>query len=149
MKLYEVEMIGMVTVVKGTKFSRRRFLGMIAGGIITIIGMREYLNLLEGLGEEHANNISEIFIVKNGTSEQNVSKAVEMMGGISKIIESDSIVIVKPNCQWSGYGITNTNAIKGFIDLVLAHPEGFTGEIVIAENVHASNYYSDGDISNR
>jgi uncharacterized protein (DUF362 family) len=77
-----------------------------------------------------------IYISKNGSPEQNVAKVIEMMGGIEKIIGQNDIVIIKPNAQWETHGMTNTNTIKGFIDLVLKIPH-FAGEVIIAENHHA------------
>jgi len=80
-------------------------------------------------------NKASIYEAKNGTPEQNVAKVIEMMGGIDRFIGKDDIVIVKPNAQWWNQGMTNTNAMKGFIDLVLGI-SGFKGEIVVAENHH-------------
>jgi len=76
-----------------------------------------------------------IFLAKNGTPQQNISKIIEMIGGIETIIGKKDIVVLKPNAQWWNQGMTNLAAIKGFIDLVLGIP-GFEGEIIIAENHH-------------
>ena len=76
-----------------------------------------------------------IYEVKNGTPEQNITKVIEMMGGIKRFIGKDDIVVLKPNAQWWNQGMTNTNAMKGFINLVLSIPR-FKGEIIIAENHH-------------
>jgi hypothetical protein len=58
-----------------------------------------------------------------------------MMGGIQSIVSQDDIVIVKPNAQWEGHAITNTDTLKGLIDLILEQGN-FGGEIIIAENHH-------------
>lgn len=79
--------------------------------------------------------LSNIYVAKNGTPQQNVAKVIEMMGGIENFIGISDIVILKPNCQWWNQGRTNLAALKGFIDLVLDIP-GFKGEIIIAENHH-------------
>ncbi len=76
-----------------------------------------------------------IYVSKNGTPEENVGKVLEMMGGIATVIGSTDIVIIKPNAQWVGHGGTNTDTIKGLIDLVLG-ADGFEGEIIIADNHH-------------
>ncbi|MCP4745250.1 MAG: DUF362 domain-containing protein [Desulfobacteraceae bacterium] len=76
---------------------------------------------------------SKVFLVKNGSAEQNVKKIIELLGGIEKFVEKNAIVILKPNAQRFNQGMTNTDAMKGFIDLVLEIP-GFQGEIIIAEN---------------
>jgi hypothetical protein len=78
---------------------------------------------------------STIYQSKNGTPEQNVAKVVEMIGGIESIISKEDIVLIKPNTQWRKHGVTNSNAIKGFIDLILNIPN-FSGEIIIADNHH-------------
>lgn len=81
------------------------------------------------------NNRSTIYEAKNGTPEQNMAKVIEMMGGINRFIGTDDIVVLKPNAQWWNQGMTNTNTMKGFMELVLGIP-GFKGEIIIAENHH-------------
>ena len=84
---------------------------------------------------KHKHTVSEIFVAKNGTPQENVARVIEMMGGIEKFIGINDIVILKPNAQWWNQGRTNLAAMKGFIDLILDIP-GFKGEIVIAENHH-------------
>ena len=74
-----------------------------------------------------------IYEAKNGTPEQNTKKVIEMIGGIENLIGKDDIVVLKPNAQWWNQGMTNTNALKAFIELVLAMPT-FKGEIIIADN---------------
>lgn len=76
-----------------------------------------------------------IYISKHGSPEQNVTKVIELMGGIETLIDPDDIIIIKPNAQWGGHGGTNTNTIKGFIDVILALGN-FEGEIIIADNHH-------------
>lgn len=76
---------------------------------------------------------SRVYLVKNASPEENMKKAIEMIGGIEKLIGKNDIVILKPNAQRFNQGMTNTDAMKGFIDLILSIPS-FTGEIVIAEN---------------
>lgn len=78
---------------------------------------------------------SRIFESKNGTPGQNMSKVLEMLGGIETIIDKNDIVILKPNGQQVGHNMTNTNTMKAFIDQVLTI-HGFNGEIIIAENHH-------------
>ena len=80
-----------------------------------------------------ADGLSRVYLVRNGTPEQNVHKALAMMGGIATLIGPTDIVVVKPNAQRFNQGMTNTDAIKGFIDLVLGLP-GFAGEVILAEN---------------
>ncbi len=59
------------------------------------------------------------------------------------IIAANDVVLLEINCQWAERGGTNTDLIKSVIDAVLAHPDGFRGEIVIADNGQAQ-YGSEG-----
>lgn len=77
--------------------------------------------------------MSSVFLVRGGTPEENTKKLIELMGGIEKFIGSRDIVVLKPNAQWWNQGMTNTEAMKAFIDIVLAIPN-FSGEVIIAEN---------------
>ncbi len=61
----------------------------------------------------------------------------------SGIVGANDVVVVKINNQWSGeYGSgdgrgrfgSNTDVLKGLVWRMLRHPDGFTGEVVIAEN---------------
>jgi len=52
----------------------------------------------------------------------------------SGIIEHDSVIILKVNCQWAYRGGTNTDLVKAVSEAIIAHPDGFTGEIIIADN---------------
>ncbi|MBN1569561.1 MAG: DUF362 domain-containing protein [Acidobacteria bacterium] len=65
-----------------------------------------------------------------------MNKLVEMLGGISKIIGPEDVVVIKPNVQWWNQGAPNLAALKRFIELILEMPGGFKGEVVIAENCH-------------
>lgn len=85
--------------------------------------------------EAGALSVAHLYLAKNGTPQQNVTKVMEMMGGIQKFIGPKDVVLLKPNCQWWNQGRTNLAAMKGFIDLVLGIP-GFEGEIIIGENHH-------------
>ncbi|MDD1676444.1 MAG: DUF362 domain-containing protein, partial [Methanomicrobiales archaeon] len=54
--------------------------------------------------------------------------------GRQGVISRDDVVIIKVNCQWDERGGTNTDLVRGLIRAIVEHPEGFTGEIVIADN---------------
>jgi hypothetical protein len=129
--------------------NRRKFLktlGLLGGCVVgssvlprALFGERSLQGKGAGLlmsPKEPSDKRSQIYLSKGGrTPEQNVAKVIEMMGGIEKTIDKSDIVIIKPNAQWTGHATTNTNSIKGFIDLVLNIP-GFCGEVIIAENHH-------------
>ena len=76
---------------------------------------------------------SRIYYSKNDSPEKNINKILEMIGGIKTLIGNEDIVILKPNAQWWNQGMTNTNAMKAFIETILSL-NGFQGEIIIAEN---------------
>lgn len=53
----------------------------------------------------------------------------------SGIVGSDNVVIIKGNFQWTSRNTTSTDRIKGLVWRILNHPEGFSGEILICDNV--------------
>jgi len=53
------------------------------------------------------------------------------------LVYQDSVVIVKVNSQWNQRGGTNTDLVKSIITEIVGHPNGFTGEVVIADNGQA------------
>ncbi len=54
--------------------------------------------------------------------------------GPGGIIGSNDIVLIKVNGEWQDRGGTNTDVVKGLINAIVHHPDGFTGEVVIVEN---------------
>jgi hypothetical protein len=72
----------------------------------------------------------------NGTPSENLTKVIELIGGIDKIIGEDDVVVIKPNVQWWNQGASNLSALKTLVDLIMNRPSGFSGEVVIAENCH-------------
>lgn len=53
------------------------------------------------------------------------------------LIASDDVVLLKFNCQWDERGGTNTDLIKSVVEALIKHPDGFKGEIIIADNGQA------------
>ncbi len=94
--------------------------------------------------------ISDLFIVQGVTGEHGnmdsaVSALLDMMESEdldfyetastpSGLIGSDDVIILKVNGQWGARGGTNTDLVKSLISAIANHPDGFTGEIVIADN---------------
>lgn len=89
---------------------------------------------------------SEIFAVKgtNGADEGFI-RLIELMGRQGQyfyktdskpegLIGKADVVLLKFNCQWSQRGGTNTDLIKSVVEAVTKHPDGFEGEIIIADN---------------
>lgn len=46
----------------------------------------------------------------------------------------EDVILIKVNSQWNQRGGTNTDLLYAVIVALAAHPEGFTGEIVVADN---------------
>ncbi len=60
-------------------------------------------------------------------------RLIESLGGIESLIDKDDVVILKPNSQWWHQGMTNTDVMAEFIQMILEIPN-FSGEIIIADN---------------
>ncbi|NWG04943.1 MAG: DUF362 domain-containing protein [Syntrophaceae bacterium] len=56
------------------------------------------------------------------------------LSGPSGLIEAQDVVLIKVNAQWKYRGCTNSDLIRGLIQRILNHPDGFDGEVVIFEN---------------
>ena len=65
------------------------------------------------------------------------TKADGLLQGHVGLISPDDVVIVKVNSQWDECGMTNTDLVRAVVAAVLAHPDCFTGEVVIADNGQA------------
>lgn len=72
----------------------------------------------------------------NGTPSENLTKVIELMGGINKLFGENDVVVIKPNVQWWNHGATNLSALKTLVDIIMNRPSGFYGEVIIAENCH-------------
>lgn len=97
---------------------------------------------------------SDIFVV-NGTSgnDQGVTKLLDLMGnhgvlfykspvagknsGSYGLIARDDTIIIKVNSQWGERGGTNTDLVKALIKAIVDHPDGFVGELIVADNGQA------------
>ncbi len=54
--------------------------------------------------------------------------------GPQGLISPSDVVLLKVNAQWKYRGCTNSDLVRGLIQAVLEHPDGFSGEVVIFEN---------------
>lgn len=77
-----------------------------------------------------------IFRAVNGSPEQNLKRVVELLGGIDAFVDKDAIVLIKPNIQWWNQGAPNLSTLYTFIKCIMERPGGFSGEVVVAENIH-------------
>ncbi|MBE0526319.1 MAG: DUF362 domain-containing protein [Candidatus Thorarchaeota archaeon] len=107
------------------------------------------LQLLENVAQT-SEHTSDIFLAQgvtgvNGNVTLGIAALFELMAieGLhfynttaepSGLIERDDVVLLKVNSQWSYRGGTNTDLVKAVIEAIIAHPDGFTGEIIIADN---------------
>src|SRR5512139_1761098 len=57
-----------------------------------------------------------------------------ILSGPNGMIDSGDVVLIKVNAQWKYRGCTNSDLIRGLIQRILDHPDGFMGEVVIIEN---------------
>ncbi len=62
------------------------------------------------------------------------SQAAHSLAGPQGLIAPDDVVLIKVNAQWKYRGATNSDLIRGLIQRILDHPDGFAGEVVIFEN---------------
>jgi len=60
--------------------------------------------------------------------------------GAAGLIGSNDVVMIKVNGEWRWRGGTNTDVVKGLINAITHHPDGFTGEVVIVENGQWDSY---------
>jgi hypothetical protein len=56
------------------------------------------------------------------------------IGGRDGLIDRSDVVLIKVNAQWKYRGCTNSDVVRGIIQRILEHPDGFDGEIVLFEN---------------
>jgi hypothetical protein len=72
----------------------------------------------------------------NGSPSENMDMVLSMLGGVDSLFGADDIVIIKPNLQWFNQGAPNIAAMNTLVSRIMERKGGFTGEIVLAENVH-------------
>jgi hypothetical protein len=99
--------------------------------------------------DSESDSTSDIFVV-NGPDVAHVTDLINLMGsqnlsfyqsitlGINQgpdgLISATDVVLLKTNCQWSQRGGTNTDFLTELIQAIIDHPDGFDGEIVVADN---------------
>lgn len=62
------------------------------------------------------------------------SDKISLLCGPLGLIGPEDVVLIKVNAQWKYRGCTNSDLVRGLVQRILDHPEGFTGEVVIFEN---------------
>jgi hypothetical protein len=76
-----------------------------------------------------------LYVGKDGGPAANVDAALGKLGGMSKVVGVDDVVVIKVSAQWWNQGMTNVAAVKRAIEHVLEIP-GWKGEVVVFENTH-------------
>jgi len=147
-------------------FGKRRLIVMVlaamTGGSAVLWGIQEWSRTspsnVVGLTIEgwraKSQPASGIFVV-NGTSgnDDGLTNLISLMGehgllfykssvvrnnsGPTGLIAVDDVIIIKVNSQWDERGGTNTDLLKALIQAIVNHPDGFTGEIIVADNGQA------------
>jgi hypothetical protein len=93
---------------------------------------------------------SDIYVVSGRTGSRHIIELMNLMGshgllfyksstaganqGPDGLISRDDVVLIKINEQWNQRGGTNTDVLKQLIRAIVDHPDGFVGEIVVADN---------------
>ncbi len=62
------------------------------------------------------------------------SAVEDLRSGPNGLIDHDDVVLLKINAQWGERGGTNTDVLRGLIRVVVDHPDGFVGEVIVADN---------------
>ncbi|MEK7755873.1 MAG: hypothetical protein AAB385_01525, partial [Planctomycetota bacterium] len=62
------------------------------------------------------------------------SAVEDLRSGPNGLIDPDDVVLIKINAQWPERGGTNTDVLRGLIRVVVDHPDGFIGEVIVADN---------------
>jgi len=129
---------------------------LISGGIISAGYLKktstdpyQEIQLTYGSKDATVSPTSDIFVV-NGRSAAHIDELINLMSthnllfyqsneiGENKssegLIAYDDVVLLKFNSQWAERGGTNTDILKELIQAIVNHPDGFTGEIVVADN---------------
>ena len=92
---------------------------------------------------------SNLYVV-NGRTYAHVDELIDLMGsngllfynsdsigenqGPTGLIANNDVILIKINEEWPYRGGTNTDILKELIQALVDHPDGFIGEIVVADN---------------
>ncbi|MCL2806450.1 MAG: DUF362 domain-containing protein [Treponema sp.] len=82
--------------------------------------------------------ISTIFVEDTDGTDDGVVRLIRSMQkhGLDfySLIGSGDVVLLKINCQWAERGGTNSDLIHSVVKAIVDHPNGFSGEVIIADN---------------
>ena len=63
---------------------------------------------------------------------------------LASLLRAGDVVLLKVNAQWKYRGCTNSDVVRGLVQRILEHPDGFAGEVVIANGQVASGVMPSG-----
>jgi hypothetical protein len=138
------------------EWSRRDFLRLLAGGMISplITGIRpgelpgpaisNDLFWIKNIPDNpfynpanpnlHLGFDSLLYLMADAGLKFYRSQVDHYLAGPQGLIAPNDVVLIKVNAQWKYRGCTNSDLIRGLIQRILDHPDGFKAEIVIVEN---------------
>lgn len=113
-----------------------------------ISGKLSALPLVITAADRSGTDISDVYVVrKTNGADDGLERLLSIMADDGRpfydlgsgtspggIIGSDDVVIIKVNSQWDSRGGTNVDLVRSLLEVLVSHPDGFKGEIVIADN---------------
>lgn len=139
--------VALLIIVASVVLSSEQFWGSIQ--LAGAANPAQEINLSLESRDAMTSPVSSIYVV-NGRAYAHISELVNLMGshgllfyksgtsganqGPNGLIARDDVVLIKINEEWPYRGGTNTDVLKELIQAIVGHPEGFVGEIVVADN---------------
>lgn len=108
--------------------------GEIANEVFWVNNIPDVPFLGDGNGNHHAGVERLLGLMGSRGLKFYRSRQETALGGPSGMIESGDVVLIKVNAQWKYRGCTNSDLVRGLVQRILDHPDGFAGEVVIIEN---------------
>lgn len=92
--------------------------------------------------------VSAVFVEDSEGTDDGVTRLIESMADHGYfffrtedtpdgMVGTEDVVLLQINVQWAERGGTNTDLISSVIAAILEHPDGFEGEIIVADNGQA------------
>ena len=87
------------------------------------------------LGEHHHAGVDcLLYLMGAGGLKFYRARKQDPLSGRRGMIAADDVVLIKVNAIWKYRGCTSSDLVRGLIQVILEHPEGFTGEVVVIDN---------------
>lgn len=134
--------------------SRRRFIGTVGAGSLALL-TPSWAGRLTAAPDPlskifHVGNVPDPPFLAGGNLHAGIETLLQLMhgqglpfyrsaaaaplSGAQGLIAAGDVVLLKVNAQWKYRGCTNSDVVRGLVERVLRHPDGFRGEVVIVEN---------------